>query len=474
MTWLYLRSVAGFAIGRGLPGIVSFALLPILTRELGPSAFAQYAFLMTGVGLANTLGFQWLRSAALRLHPKEDGSSLHEFIDAVNTLFLVNCLLVPPAVALAILLLPATPTAALLASCLYAVAQARYELLRESTRATLNASSYARAGLLRSVIGFAAAWTLIRMNMGISGAFLGLSAGAMAGMVGAGNDWSMRKPSLGRALPHARRIFAYGYPLIGASLLALAYDNVDRIFLSRILDQPTLGLYVGATMLAQQAIGVTMSTVHLGGLPVVLRTNTNSRNEALQRHLLMLLAVGLPTVITLASLGNPINRIILGEKFGPIGIITGVAGATAFLSCIRHYYSSVTCQLNLQTTKQIPSAIIALIAALLVVPLLASILGPIGASVGCLVSSIVGLATAELVSHRIGAPPWPLNEVFRIGISAGVMAIALTLLPPPDGALQLTFTLALGSTIYIGALFTLNASDLRGRFRTLWASKTSA
>src|SRR5690606_26233496 len=54
----------------GVPGLINFLALMVFTRLLSPVAYGQYALVLAGVGLGNSLLFQWLRLGLVRFYPR--------------------------------------------------------------------------------------------------------------------------------------------------------------------------------------------------------------------------------------------------------------------------------------------------------------------------------------------------------------------------------------------------------------------
>lgn len=116
---------------------------------------------------------------------------------------------------------------------------------------------------------------------------------------------------------HARRLLAFGIPLVGSNLLGIAMLNVDYVVVGRVLGPVALGLYLMAFNLSSWPVNVfsfAVRRVSLAGFSR-LQDDHGRMASAFARAGALLMAATIPVCVLLATLGLPLIRFVYGEKW---------------------------------------------------------------------------------------------------------------------------------------------------------------
>lgn len=132
------------------------------------------------------------------------------------------------------------------------------------------------------------------------------------------------RPGFNRA--HARSLLAFGLPLAGSSLLVLAVLNVDYIVVGKLLGTEALGFYLLAFNLSSWPVGafsVPIRSVSLAAFSKV-RDDRERFIRSFPRALRLLAVFTLPACVLLAALGEPLIRLIYGDRWAPAAAALGL------------------------------------------------------------------------------------------------------------------------------------------------------
>jgi O-antigen/teichoic acid export membrane protein len=461
-----LKHTLLYLVARGVPGILNFLAIALYTRLLDPEIYGEYTLLLTAVGLADALVFQWLRLGLLRFLP-EAGSARSEFLHTIRVLFLFAALGSAIVTALAWLVLP-LQAAGLIALALGLLwLQGWFELNLELIRTQLSPLRYGLFAVARAGLSLAFAVTFIRLGWGVPGILSGLALGMAVPylVLGAGREWRSDGPArFNRRL--AGRLLRYGLPLTITFALGFMVNSSDRFLLAWLSGTDSAGLYAVGYDLAQFTIGVIMMVINLAAYPLIVRAMEQQGPEAARQQMrstaLLLISVGAPATAGLALLAPGIAAVIVGPEFRAASVlIIPLIALAALLAGFKSYHVDVGFQLGHRTGQQ---AWVMLLAALLNIALnlwwipRAGILGAVYAT---LAAYLAALVLSWLLVRRTFPVPLPPAASWKALVATAVMALVLRLFPVAGNLVTLGLQVGTGALVYALALLALMPARTR-------------
>ena len=170
---MLVRYSAIYALARGVPGIVNFVALALFTRLLVPAQYGTYVLIITWIGIANAVLFQWLRSSARRFQATyiSQPEILRSSLAAGYVVMLGFATIVTSGIFLATgdhVLRQLLPFALLLLAV-----QALFELGLELVLAGFKPWRYGLLALVKSVVALVIGGTLAYLGLGALGVVVG-------------------------------------------------------------------------------------------------------------------------------------------------------------------------------------------------------------------------------------------------------------------------------------------------------------
>ncbi|HET6520796.1 MAG TPA: oligosaccharide flippase family protein [Geminicoccaceae bacterium] len=467
---MLLQHTAIYAFGRGVPGIINFLAIAIYTRLLTPDDYGHYALVIAGVGLANSVMFEWLRLGLLRFF-ETTGGEPRRLLATILSGFMAGVAIASLAVAIAVACQPDPSWLGLVALSLALLfAQAWFELNLELARVQFSPVRYSLMAACRAVAGLAVGVLLIEAGFGAVGALLGvLIALAISPLSFTGSSWRGVHPRLvdPRLL---KQLLAYGLPLTASLTLNFVVSASDRFLIAWLLGSEETGVYAAGYDMIWHTLTMLMMLVHLAGYPLAVRALEQQGVEACQRQLrqnfLLLVAIGVPAAAGIAVCAATIAGVILGEAFrvAAVGLIPWVA-LGAILARFKGYYVDLSFHLGRNTLAQVwvmlAAAGLNVVLNLWLIPLH----GVQGAIYATVVSYLLAFGLAVWVGRRIFPLPAPPPEALKVLAATAVMVAVLWHTREAQGLEALLIQIALGGGSYVLGLWALDFAGLR---RGLW------
>jgi len=469
---MLLRHSTYYGLARGAPGIINFLTIAVYTRLLEPEIYGQYTLVVTGVGLFNSVFFQWLRLGLLRFFP----AYLEDSRQLLSSLFFGYLSVVAVTGVLGFLAYVFWPDPgwrgliALGMTLLWV--QAWYELNLELVRSQLSPLRYGVISTIKSGLALVIGSALVFYGFKAYGPLIGLLVAMLLALIICSHEWRhVRKGMIDQALFHS--MLNYGLPLTATFALMFIINSSDRFIIGWLLGTDSAGLYAAGYDLAYFAIGVIMLVINLAAYPLAVRA-LEQRGEVgarkqLGHNLLLLLAVSLPSATGLAVLAPNIADIILGKSYRETA--TALMPIIAFASLIaglRSYHLDLAFQFSRKTIKQLWIALVAALVNIVLNLWWIPVIGLPGAAYATLVAFIVAFSLSwGFGQHVFQLPVLPV-DAYKIFLGSTTMAIGLWFTLSIDGGLILLVgQVALGITIYAGVLFVLDFVGLRRKL-TKW------
>lgn len=432
---MLIRHSVIYFFSRALPGAVNLAALVIYTRLLSPGEYGEYALVIYGVGLVNTLLYWWLRLGLIRFAPRYASvADLAAFMATLLRGFTITSGISAVLTIMAVLIVGDTHLQLIiLFSALLLWAQAWFELNLELIRSRLSPIYFGVLSLIRAALALFIGGALVWAGFSVWGLLIGVFVSMLLpGLWEVLKSW--RKVSfhyVDRALLH--QFFSYGLPLVGVFGLEYVISSSDRFMLAWLVGTAATGTYSAAYDLTNQSLIMLMSAVYLAGYPLIVKTLESEGEQAarllLANHLTVLLVIGLPAAVLVSALATGISGTFLGTHFqqGAVEIIPWVALGTLFAG-IKGFYFDIAFQLANRTSRQI--LVVAMPAVLNILLNLWWIprMGMVGAALATFVAYLCALFLSWYLGKREFVMPVLSLDIMKVFLAVGVMILVAMVL----------------------------------------------
>lgn len=399
----------------------------VLSRELGPEGFGQWATLLAVVAVVGALGDVGLEPAAVReaAARKESRREVLGALLAVRLLLALPsaaacalvCLLVAESGAMrtaGIVLSAGVATAAL--ASLRAIFQLRVRNDVPVAVITLNSVLWAAAvgGVALGgggLVAFAVAMVAVNTASTLVQAWLALRA---------------ERVVLRGVREHGRRLLRIGIPIGIGTILTYAYVRIDQVLVFEILGERDAGLYGAAYQLLEKAhfLPVALLTTLFPLIAAAHGTDPERVRELARRGLDYALLVGLPAVGFAVAAGEPTMRLLFGGEYVAGAEVLPALMVAFLLAAVGYVFGNLAIVTDLQARFAVVAAV-ALVFNVVANVLLLEPLGYGAAAWITVATELVVLAgVAPRVLRRIELRLRP-GRAGRIALAAVVMTVAV-------------------------------------------------
>jgi O-antigen/teichoic acid export membrane protein len=469
---MLLGETAVYFWARGVPAAINFLALAYFTRVLEPQEYGIYALVMAWVLIGNTMLFQWLRLAMVRVLPASVNPSgllstvLSAHISVITVVLVIGLTLATLAPSFEVRLQVAIGT-------VLVCTLAWFELNTERLRAELRARRYAAMSIAKAVGGFAIGALLVSLGYGGLGVLTGVTLATVLTpfVVGTG---SWRAIGVRRAdAVLLARLAHYGFPLSLSLALMFLVGAFDRVIISWLLDTEAVGLYAAGYDLAQLTIGVLIGIVSLAGVPRIAKALDSSGPIAAQKEArqcgILMLHIALPVTAFFAILSATLSAQLLGVRFSQAAanIIPFIALAALF-GGLKAYYLDLAFQLSQRTYPQLGIAACIAVTSIGLNFLLIPAMGLSGAAVSSFVSFAFGALLSALIGRHYFPVPLIDREFVKALVATMLMCAVLWQVRDVDGWGGLGWQVLLATFSYSLGFVLLDCVGIRNRFRAAW------
>lgn len=466
---MLIRHSAIYLLGRLIPGVVSLLALALFTRILNAGQYGLYALVIAAAAAVNAVFFQWLNLSLgrfLQAHDHEPGNLLSTALTGFVILVFATAILGGAAAWL-------WPERALrwfvILTVLIVWAQAWYDLNLKILNARLDPARYGLITSVKALLAVGIGLALFYLGLGVAGVILGLVLGLLLPCLFVLKHW--RGLSIRAVDARLLRVFiGYGAPLTVTFALTMVLDSSDRFLLGWYANAETVGIYAAAYVLAQQSLGMLMSTVHLAAFPLAVQAleekGVSEARIQLRKNLLMLLAIAVPAATGLVMLANNIAAVVLGHSFqaGARPIIVIIAMAI-LAGGIKSFYIDTSFQLARRMTGL---AWVAMWAALINVALNVCWIprhGGLGAAYATLAAFLAGALLSWRLGRGVFRLPAPPIDSYKLFLASLGMAACLWPTLTWHGVTALAAQIFLGVAVYTLLLLIGDFGRLQLRLR---------
>lgn len=475
---MFLKGLMGYLPANLLQGVVGFLTLTIFTRILSPEDYGRYVLALGLTSLIYTICFVWIEAAMARFYPVEkfDDPNAPELYGTLYRLHVVVGIAFLIVSSLAIYVWP-TPTAggqalklAVAAGLLSIVTRSWLKMAMEQRRSEGRVAAAAAMDMLQTggsfLLGVGFVW------FGLKGGAPLLGAGVMAALLlpfFVKEDWGRAlhgRWSKPKALSYAR----YGFPITLSLVLTLGLYTVDRFMIAHFMSEADVGAYQAGFSLASRVLDVLFIWLGAAGGPALINALESGgtaalRSEAKQQISLIAL-LAFPAVAGLIAVAAPLTQLLIGESLRDKALlITPLVTVGALLSGLNTYYFLLSFTLTKKTHLLILAMAAPALSNIVLNLILIPRFGLQGAALAYVISFSIGIAASWILGRRATPLPFPVLDLAKIAASAGIMALALSLIPPLGMIADLLIKPPLGMIIY-GALilgFDICGARVHGR-----------
>lgn len=444
-----------------MPRLTAFVALIVFSRILSPTEYGYFALFMISVELMDSVLFNWIRIAFLRLFPghQKAGSLAVLRRCGLAMTILAIALSAPIAVLMALFSVPDHWLIffVLLVSMVFANGIIRLRLAELQAQQAV--SRYLAIEALRAVCSLLASLIAISLlsqhfaalSLGYTAANLGIAGLCLVSFAG-----DLPRMALDRAV--VSEVVSYAGPIVPLTILQSLIPLSERYVIQFVAGPAAVGVYAAVQNLVQQPIGMLSSAIALAAFPIVMKSAELEGHNAARSRMReiggLLLALTLPAVCGLIALKSEIVSVVLGESFrqGTVALVPWMAISAMVLNIKYHYFDlafHITRRMLLQLATLLP-------AALLTAPLIYVFLGSWGlegAAAAACIAATASCAASWLAGRRVLSLTHDFAEILRITSAVGVMGVALSLLPPTEGLAGLVLQISLGVIAYaVGVL----------------------
>lgn len=321
------RALAGYALAKVGPGLLTFASVPIWVRGVGLDEYATFSQVWALVVFTGSLSVGWLRQGALRLAGDPTGA-----LRLLPRWALVAAVLVPVAPVEAWLLVMAgRPQWTLMAqAALFCAASGAYGIASIRSVRDQRSTLFAGAELARVALGLLAWFALYRWAglAGAAGVLAGASAGTLAAtaLLLAPDASELRRAARPSGPGRLGFYWRFGVPMSLWLAVASALVYLDRFVVALFLGQAAAGQYVAVADMIVRGMGILAFPVSLAVYPAVMSAWNAARRDRVSailgsasRTLAVLLAAGVigcaavgPWILGAALSGPPPGTALVG------------------------------------------------------------------------------------------------------------------------------------------------------------------
>jgi len=428
-----LKDTLKYVPAQGVPAIVGFLSVPIVTRMFHPENYGDYSIVMATVAVLATL-VGWLSVSIVRFYPAyvRDGNLniLYGNVGALTALSisLVGVLFSVLLSTIKGILSPDLYVLMYLGIALF-VARAVFDVLQHFLRSRRLVGWYAIFASWQSAAGLAAGIVLIvLLDIGIEGLVLGgiFSVAVILPLL-----W--KKAASHKLIMHRRldlklvKGFAsYGLPLVAANLAAWMLSLSDRYILEFFRGSAEVGIYSASYNISEKSIRLVAMLFMLASGPISVHIwemeGTQACAAFVSKVTRYFFIVCVPAVVGLSVLSKPLIDLMTGEQYlEGYRILPFVAVGTLFLGLQDRFQSAF---LFKKKTGSITLAILLagllnLVLNLLLIPAY----GYFAAAVTTLISYAFLLVLMIILSRRLLIWPFPFYSLVKVCCASAVMGI---------------------------------------------------
>lgn len=324
---------AVYLLSNVMAAAIPFALLPVLTRYLGPAAYGKvaiYQTLLTGLGALIGLGAQG--AAGVKYYDRDGNhNEMKDFIGSCLLILAASSVLtflVMLAVAEPLIGLLALPKAWLLLSVVVATATFVVGLRMGQWQVRGDVRRYGVFQVSQSLLNMLfSLWIVVVMAQGADGRMGVLSlVPVLFAAIALLSLWRDGLVAMTVRRQHVREILSFGVPLIPHTIGFFLLSAVDRFVINDRLGVDQVGIYVVAVQLVA-VLSIFFDAINNAYVPWLferLKRDQLDEKKQIVRWTYLYGAALLAVVGSAFLIGPPLLVLIAGEKYAAAGRLIGL------------------------------------------------------------------------------------------------------------------------------------------------------
>lgn len=452
-----LKSSIIYLPGILTPRLFSYIIVIVFTRLLAPSEFGLYSLAITYGEVLDSVFMNWVRLGMLRF--LQAGTKEKKGCLIVTTVFFYLSILFSVSLAISLLSLIGLFAASApfcIALLIYFIGNTTLRFTLTVLRADENYKLYAIIEVLRPIFSFLGIFLVVPV-VGFSYFSLVIGFFGVTSVFGIGSlVWIMknyfRTPTDWQII---QEILQYSMPLVLLFFFTSAIQATDRYMLNSLGNTAMVGLYAASSSLSRPAIGILFNAVNLGAFPRLIKLYEEKGDHAAVVHLsevaVVLLYWGIPMVVGITALAEPLSGVLLGEKYRKTAtLLMPLMALTGLLNGIKCYVFDQIFHLKKASMMHsyilLPASLANFILNFILIPNY----GVIGAACATCLAFFLALYTSIIYSKKMLSISLPVKEICIIIFSSAIMWCSLFFLKlKQDNALALIlFSIPSGFVVY--------------------------
>ncbi|MEM9793310.1 MAG: oligosaccharide flippase family protein [Pseudomonadota bacterium] len=399
---------------------VTLLVFLALTRLLGPAEFGAYNMIVLSGAVAFDILFGWMGAAVTRFHFAEEFNK-RAIAVVLGALVRMVIVLVPLAVVVAFYV-PAAWVIPMVLAGLYCLCHASHDLMISCLRVYRAGKPFAVAIIGRPLVGLVFALLLVVAGFGVTGAVVGMAAGAAA-MGGFALTRVYGRSGIQRPdLPALRQFVYFGFPLAVVASASSALALLTQSALASIVSLQAVGIFAATQVLTMRTIGMPMTVLSRVNSPNVYsafeRHGRAAAQTELNVHFSFLMLMTGPVVLTLFTANQTVARALLDPAYsGQVAEMLPILTLAAFLTGMRGAFFSFCFTISQRTWIQFTIIGGTVLGHAAVAFVMVYLFGLIGAAYGVLLTAALALGVFAYFGRRVYPISLPLAEAVRIAVA---------------------------------------------------------
>lgn len=458
-----------YLVGRGAAAIVNLLSVTIFARLVGADGYGLYTLVMSGVAIANTAVFQWLRIATVRYFPFYCEEQ-KEFISIVVNLFVINFVLFS-LIYISFLFVNQLFNFYTLIFLAILLLQAWFDLCLELSRVRLRPGYYSMLLISKSLLSLLTGIILISLGWGCHGILVGQFLGLLISG-GLTSTQQIYRAKLILRSDVIRQMARYGIPISFALSLSAVVSYTDRFLIAMFVDQRSAGTYAAIYDLVSSHLLFAMQIPTLAGFPLAVqayqRGDFLSCQQVLNEAYLTTLRYSVPLMVAIAWFSHSFVSLTLGGGFAQAHVLAKWVCLSMMIYGLTEYYYNRSFWLVGDSRYLLgvmgTAAVVNGLLNLIFIPYYGMV-GAAGATVAAYVSSAV---ISAIFSMRVFPLPSLVPRLYNLAIASLLMVFVLAITNSWEGIGWTVLRIALGVGVYWMWLLSRGQTGRRKREVRKW------
>lgn len=429
------RDLLRYLPSQGIPAVISFFTIPILTRLFDPTSYGDYRLVLATVGIFGSASV-WIAAAIYRFYPESEiADQTGSFLTTVNRLLFVNTGVFIGIWGLGLLLIgPSLPRDLaylfFLGMILLSINTA-WGVFNAMVRTLRRVTAYSVAVSLNKALTLGLGVALVVWaGMRVDGLLIGSIAGSalLLPMLVLITRRRLAERSSTYDPQLARAMMRYGFPIALMMMAAWMLELGDRFIIAAFRGTGEVGLYSAAYGIAEQGMQLILLMFQLPFVVLGARVFEHEGPEAAARFVSSsagsYLLLALPAWAGLSVLADPIMTLMTDTAYQEAAsIMPLVAGALVF-GALQWWFSSGSTFMK-KTGQQAISVFVGVVVNVTLNILLVGRFGYQVAAVTTLLAYATAMAVMAFLSRRDFVWRFPVRSLVRASLAAGTMAASI-------------------------------------------------